>query len=70
MGRSSSGPGTSGAATWWSTPSAGAWNEAIIDRIGRSCCRACTLRALKERPSRSRSTAKVMGSEESPARRK
>jgi hypothetical protein len=45
----SSGGGASGMGSAWSRPVSGTWNEAIIDRIGWPCCRACVRRALNER---------------------
>ena len=70
IGVSSSGDGTSGIGSWWSSPSAGVWNDAIIDRIGAPRCSACVRRAEKELPSRSFSTLNSIGSLLSPGRRK
>ena len=67
---SCSGSGDAGIESWWSSPSAWVWNEVIIDRIGLPYWIACTRRAEKDRPSRSRSTANRIGRLESPGRRK
>ena len=66
----SSGGGAVGIGSAWSGPVSGSWNEAIIDRIGRPCCRAWVRRALNDRPSRSRSTENSIGTAGSPGRRK
>jgi len=66
----SPGRGTSGIGSACSSPSCSSWNEEIIERIGPPSWIACVRRALNERPSRNRSTAKVIGWSGSPARRK
>ena len=48
----------------------GAWNDALIDRIGLPCWIACTRRVENDRPSRIRSTLKVIGWVSSPGRMK
>ena len=56
--------------SWWSSPPAGSWNEAIIERIGWPYWMAWTRRVEKERPSRISSTANRMGWLSSPGRTK
>ena len=65
-----SGSGAAGIGSWWSSPSASSWKEAIIDRIGLPYWIAWTRRVEKERPSRTFSTAKRMGWLSSPGRTK
>ena len=60
------GSGASGIGSWWSRPPSGVWNDALIDRIGLPCWMACTRRVENDRPSRIRSTLKVIGWVSSP----
>ena len=64
------GSGASGIGSWWSMPRSGVWNDALIDRIGLPCWMACTRRVENDRPSRIRSTLKVIGWVSSPGRMK
>ena len=65
-----SGSATTGAVSWWSSPASGTWKEQLIDRIGLPCWMAWTRRVENDRPSRIRSTLKVIGWVSSPGRMK
>ena len=64
------GSGTAGISSWWSSPPSGSWKEQLIDRIGLPCWIAWTRRVENDRPSRIRSTLKVIGWVSSPGRMK
>jgi hypothetical protein len=51
-----SGSGAYGMSAWWSSPSSYVWKDADRWKIGCPCWTATTLRVVKERPSRMRST--------------
>ena len=58
------------AAFWTSSASSSTWNDTDADKIAPAACRAMTERVAKDRPSRTRSTSKRIGSAWSPRRMK
>ena len=65
-----SGSGASGIGYWCSGPGSATWNDADRLKIARPCWIATTRRVVKLRPSRMRSTSKMIGMRGSPGRRK
>ncbi len=54
--RMPSGPGTDGAASWWSKPGSSTWKEADMLKMALPFCTATTRRVVKLVPSRIGST--------------
>jgi hypothetical protein len=67
---SSTGPAPTGPSPCTSTPGSGTWNDADRLKMTSPCCSATTWREENDRPSRSRSTRRIVGMSERPGRRK